>query len=232
VEKTFEGVPVALQRLSYKGQVCKDTAQFHIDFPETHATGTTPQSGIFFDLEILPAFSSVAYLVRFFDGSTHRFGGFDKECATISQLAECVATGRGRIDDGSVFRSLGHQPRLTSCGMVCDETAICESFRVSSGSSSGDEAAAASDIVFDVVSCPPCSNRLLRCVINCHTPRSLMHTHLRPAAFATQCSGTTTPSHCLMASPTLSSLKNLAAYNAPSSHSQLRIAQGAICLWK
>jgi hypothetical protein len=209
--QTFEGVPVALQRLSYKGQVCKDTAQFHIDFPETHATGTTPQSGIFFDLEILPAFSSVAYVVCFCDGSTHRFGGFNKKCATISQLAECVATGRGRIDDGSVFRSLGHPSRLTCCGMICDETILCESFRVSGSSSSGDGAAAAADIAFVVVSCPPAS-------ITC-CGASFIVTHPTRSY--------TPPSDPLLLplnvqallSPTLPSLKNLAACNVPSSHS-------------
>jgi hypothetical protein len=147
----FEAIPVALQLLRCKGSTCNDAEVITERYPETMIL----EHGVkaHFDLEILPA--SVAYVVRFFDGSTHRFGGFDKKCATINQLAECVATGRGRIDDGSVFRSLGHQSRLTCCGMVCDEAALCESFKVSGSSSSGDEAAAAADIVFDVVSCPP-----------------------------------------------------------------------------
>jgi hypothetical protein len=84
---------------------------------------------------------------------------------TIVQLANSVATGKGRIDDGSVFCPLGHQPRLMFGGVLCDYSALCESFRVgggSSGSSGGSsgggcaaEAAAADDLVFDVVCCPP-----------------------------------------------------------------------------
>jgi ubiquitin len=149
--RRFEAIPVALQLLRCKGSTCNDAEVITEKYPETMIYESGKKAH-FFDLEILPA--SVAYVVRFCDGSTHRFGGFDKKCATIRQLAECVATGKGRIDDGSVFRSLGHQSRLTCCGMLCDETALCESFRVSGGSSSGGEAAAAADIVFDVVRCP------------------------------------------------------------------------------
>ena len=54
----FEGIPAVLQQLSYKGRVCKDSAQFESDFPETHAAGTTADSGVFFDLRIASTLSS------------------------------------------------------------------------------------------------------------------------------------------------------------------------------
>jgi hypothetical protein len=50
--KRFEVVPVALQRLSYKGRVCKDTEQIQEAYPEMH-TMPDPSGGTFFDLEIL-----------------------------------------------------------------------------------------------------------------------------------------------------------------------------------
>jgi hypothetical protein len=56
--QTFEGIPVALQQLSFKGRVCKDAEQFELDFPETHAASTTADSGNFFDLKTVSTFSS------------------------------------------------------------------------------------------------------------------------------------------------------------------------------
>ncbi len=49
--KRFEAVPVALQRLSYKGRVCKDTEQIEEAYPEIDPSD--PSGGTFFDLEIL-----------------------------------------------------------------------------------------------------------------------------------------------------------------------------------
>jgi hypothetical protein len=51
----FEAVPVALQRLSYKGRVCKDTEQMKEDYPEMYTTGEG-----YFDLEIISTFSGPA----------------------------------------------------------------------------------------------------------------------------------------------------------------------------
>jgi hypothetical protein len=144
-----------------------------------------------------------SYVVRFFDGSTQRFGGFAKEFVTIAQLANSVATGSSRIDDGSVAAAttginrnpLGHQPRLMFGGVLCDVWALCESFRVgsSSGSSGGRaEAAAADDLVFDVVCCPPCVLGRSRCVMHV-THCLLMHASRRHAAFATPTSSISTP---------------------------------------
>jgi hypothetical protein len=114
-----------------------------------------------------------SYVVRFADGSTQRFGGFVKNTVTVGQLAKSVATGKGRIDDNSVFLPFGHQPRLMFVGVLCEDSALCESFRVgSSGSGSGRgsgssssgcggaEAAASADFVFDVVCFPPCVGAL------------------------------------------------------------------------
>jgi hypothetical protein len=50
--KRFEAVPVALQRLSYKGRVCKDTEQIEEAYPEM-LTMPDPSGETFFDLEIL-----------------------------------------------------------------------------------------------------------------------------------------------------------------------------------
>jgi hypothetical protein len=110
------------------------------------------------------------YTVRFADGSTQRFGGFVKKSVTITQLANCVATGESRIVDGSVFPPYGHQPRLIFGGVLCVDSALCESFRVGSssvvGGGGGAEAAAAGDLVFDVVCRLPCVWCRLRCVMH------------------------------------------------------------------
>ena len=110
---------------------------------------------IFFQI----AAQTETYTVRFADGSTQRFGGFVKKSVTITQLANSVATGESRIVDGSLFSPFGHQPRLIFGGALCDDSALCESFRVGSssvvGGGGGAEAAAADDLVFDVVCCPP-----------------------------------------------------------------------------
>jgi hypothetical protein len=110
------------------------------------------------------------YTVRFADGSTQRFGAFVKKSVTITHLANCVATGESRIVDGSLFSPFGHQPRLIFGGVLCDDSALCESFRVGSssvvGGGGGAEAAAADDLVFDVVYCPPCVWCRLRCVMH------------------------------------------------------------------
>jgi hypothetical protein len=135
-----------------------------------------------FQIAQIKAAEIATYFVRFGDGSTQRFCCCGKKNVTIRQLANCVATGKGRIDDGSVFSPFGHQPRLIFGGVLCGDSDLCESFRVGSsgGSSSGSggssssssvvgggaEAAAADDLVFDVVCCPPCVWGRLRCVMH------------------------------------------------------------------
>jgi hypothetical protein len=65
--KAFEGVPAVVQQLRYKGRVCRDAEQFETHFPETHATGTTAESGIFFELAIVSTFSSSRFKSSYAD---------------------------------------------------------------------------------------------------------------------------------------------------------------------
>jgi hypothetical protein len=104
-----------------------------------------------------------SYVVRFADGSTQRYGGFVKDRVTTRQLLISVVTDKGDIHYGSVseFDEYGPRPRLMCDGILCDHSALCESFRAGSSSGGsvgggGAEATVAADFVFDFV-CFACS---------------------------------------------------------------------------
>ncbi len=56
--EAFDGIPVAMQRLTYKGRACHDSQQFAVDFAEARGAAKDEPPDAFFDLSIVMTFLS------------------------------------------------------------------------------------------------------------------------------------------------------------------------------